>query len=496
VQRGALKGAMPADRRRAYKSARTACLSSAVPDEVILFTLGKGDPERARAQVPDAHERRRQFEDVLMDKGGKRGEGLDSIWRAVELMRAEEAHQASPAPLCLPMSAALANKLIKREAERTPEAGKRLHDDFLWMVKHLRWPIDVAKEVTGALASSLASGTGQSKKRKHRAGTHPLAFKMQLEYLASKGPTRYVRHYARSRLILGVDTSIRTEDAEAGEVRRLSDPGEVGAFAPLTKDGEPIELFTVARGFLGEYDWVEEWMTEVEALQGRPFPHFRALRGTKGSIRGAIAWTEGAATKEEIRARTIELAAMPPLELPAEVWGKKGSLGLTGHSDHGSEPDWAKTIGPLPPTLPYAAALTERPPRGFLREERRALGHWLRDAEEDAEEAAAHPKRWKTTDAGVRPAVTAGAPQNAEMVSLYTMGETRSGEHDEQIRLRGRLADYGRAAIDAWTGHWQLPWWRLPTGRDDRYILTRPPDTLAPRPEIAPAHVRVRWSGT
>jgi hypothetical protein len=146
----------------------------------------------------------------------------------------------------------------------------------------------------------------------------------------------------------------------------------------------------------------------------------------------------------------------------------------------------------MPQDLPYATALAERPPRGFTRDEGRALGHWLRD--KDADEDGG-PTRWSRTDQTTRPDKSAGAPRNAEMVSVYSMGETRSGDRDEQLRLRGRMADYGHAATNLWTGHWSCPWWRLPQGRDDRYILTKPPATLAPAPSRAPAHVTLRWTG-
>ena len=54
-----------------------------------------------------------------------------------------------------------------------------------------------------------------------------------------------------------------------------------------------------------------------------------------------------------------EIAARPPLCMPADAWGKRGpgALNLTGHSQHGTLTDWGKGIGPLPAALPYAAAI-------------------------------------------------------------------------------------------------------------------------------------------
>jgi hypothetical protein len=493
IARGALRGTAPADRKAAYKRARVACLLEAIPDGAVLLTLGKGDPQRALDQVPDAHKRRRLFEATLTAKGGKRGEGLDPIWRAVELMSAAARANGDAGPLGLPLSAARVGELLLEEKAMSDAAVRSLHDAFVWMQTHLRWPIDMDKHVTGAIADFASGRSEQARKKpKKRAGTQPLAYKMQLEFLARNGPTCFVRHLARSRLIFGIDNSIRAEDAEDAETRRDSDPSVVRGFAPLSKDGEPMELFTVARGFLGAYTWLNEWLDDVARLGNRPFPAFKAKRGSAGSVRGAIFWVPGSLDKDQIHYQTMQMAAMPPLELPLDVWGREGSLGTTKHSDHGSANDWSKSMGFMPQDLPYATALAERPPRGFTRDEGRALGHWLRD--KDADEDGG-PTRWSRTDQTTRPDKSAGAPRNAEMVSVYSMGETRSGDRDEQLRLRGRMADYGHAATNLWTGHWSCPWWRLPQGRDDRYILTKPPATLAPAPSRAPAHVTLRWTG-
>ena len=104
--------------------------------------------------------------------------------------------------------------------------------------------------------------------------------------------------------------------------------------------------------------------------------------------------------------------------------------------------------------------------RGFLKEECRALGHWLRDADED--EPSEHDG----------------------MVLRYTEGDTRVGTRYEQLRLRGRLFDYGRLAIANWCRHWGVPWWRMPLTRDSVGILSKPPEQIPPRAPRVP-HVRL-----
>ena len=77
------------------------------------------------------------------------------------------------------------------------------------------------------------------------------------------------------------------------------------------------------------------------------------------------------------------------------------------------------------------------------------------------------------------------------MLQRYTQGEGRVSGRVEQIRLRGRMADYGAAAIAGWCAHWGVPWWRMPLGRADVGILFRPPAEVPPRAAPCP-HVRLR----
>ena len=493
VRRGELRDLAPAEKHERYHAARMESLVGAIPDKHILLTLGKGDPETAARQVPDPARRREQMRTLLMEKGGKRGEGLDPILRAIEMLRERAVATNDPDPLCMsPMvSAALVNELVGLERERSVDAGVRCHNALVWMQQHFRWPIDVDKRVTEAAAERGTSAAGKQRrgeKRRRgqsgRAGTHPIGYKCALEYQARHAASEFVRHIAQSNLVAGIDVSIRVEDSESAEARRggCDDERHVRLFAPLTKDGSPIELHSVARGFLGAYEWYPEWLARVERLGGRLFPKWVKPYRSGGSILAATAWCEhGSCEKEEIRQSQIDIAAMAPYEMPASDWGKGGGgLNLTGHSQHGSGPDWARTIGPLPVGLPYAAELAEDPPRGFLREESRAYGHWLRDAEE---EESGPPTRWQQTDAGVRPARGGpGAAAHAEMLQRYTEGEGRVGERVSQIRMRGRMADYGAAAIAGWCKHWGVPWWRMPLGRADVEILVRPPEEVPPRP--------------
>ena len=483
VQRGLIRTLGVHERNAMYSSARAESLATKVSDGHVLLWSAGSDPERGARQVPDAAERRKQFVSMLTRVGGKRGEGLDAIGRAIELLSAHAIKSGDPDPLCLPASGTLVNMLLHTEQARLDGAGGRLRTAFRWMREHLRWPIDVDIGVTDAAALGVAPAQMPLQAAKQKAGTLPLGYKCQLEHEARAQTPSCLRHIARSLLLAGIDVSIRVEDSEAASMRvDGAEPDDVAvAYAPITKDGSPILLYAPARGFLGPYDWLQQHRADVEAAGGRMFPAWVRPYGSKGLVATATEWQgAGSATKEDIRSLQIEISARAPLCMPAEAWGKRGpgALNLTGHSQHGTMTDWAKGVGALPPAFPYAAAIAaavppavrEIQPRGFLKDECRALGHWLRD--KDVVSTASAPHR--------------GGAEHMVMEQRYTEGEEREGERTEQLRLRRRMADYGAAAIAGWETHWGSHWWNLPCDRTSCWILWDLPEKVAPRPTPPP----------
>ena len=483
VDRGVTRTLDAPQRNALYSAARAESLAKKVSDGHVLLWSAGADPERGARQVPSAAERRKQFVSMLTRVGGKRGEGLDAIGRAIEVLSAYAIESGDSDPLCLPASGTLVNMLLHIEQARLDGAGARLRTAFRWMREHLRWPIDVDIGVTDAAALGAAPAQKPLQPAKMKAGTLPIGYKCQLEHEARARTPSCLRHMARSLLIAGIDVSVRVEDSEAALMRvDREEPDDVAVvYAPITKDGAPILLYAPARGFLGRYDWLQQHREDVDAAGGRMFPAWVRPYGSKGMVAAATAWeAKGAATKEDIRALQMEIAARPPLCMPADAWGKRGpgALNLTGHSQHGTLTDWGKGIGPLPAALPYAAviaaavppAVREDPPRGFLKEEYRALGHWLRD--KDAVTTAAEPRR--------------GGAEHTVMEQRYTEGDEREGERTEQLRLRRRMADYGAAAIAGWEAHWGSHWWNLPCDRTSCWILWDLPAKVAPRPSPPP----------
>ena len=483
VARGITRTLDAPERNALYSAARAESLARKVTDGHVLLWSAGPDPERGARQVPSAADRRKQFVSMLTRIGGKRGEGLDAVGRAIELLSAHAIVSGDPDPLCLPASGTLVNMLLHSEQARLDGAGGRLRTAFRWMKEHLRWPIDVDLGVTDAAALGAAPAQKNLQAAKQRAGTLPIGYKCQLEHEARAATPSCLRHMARSLLLAGIDVSVRVEDSEAASMRVDRDePDDVAVvYAPITKDGAPILLYAPARGFLGPYEWMPQHREDVEAAGGRMFPAWVRPYGSKGLVAVATVWQEaGAATKEDIRSLQIEISSRPPLCMPAEAGGKRGpgALNLTGHSQHGTLTDWSKGIGPLPPALPYAAAIAaavppavkEIPPRGFLKEECRAFGHWLRD--KDAVSTASDPHR--------------GGAEHLVMEQRYTEGDEREGERTEQLRLRRRMADYGAAAIAGWEAHWGSHWWHLPCDRTSCRILWDPPERLTPRAPVVP----------
>jgi hypothetical protein len=483
VGRGVVRTLGAHERNALYSSARAESLATKVSDGHVLLWSAGSDPERGAIQVPDAAERRKQFVSMLTRVGGKRGEGLDAVGRAIELLSAHAIRSGDPDPLCLPASGTLVNHLLHTEQARLDGAGARLRTAFRWMREHLRWPIDVDIGVTDAAALGAAPAQMPLQAAKQKAGTLPLGYKCQLEHEARAQTPSCLRHMARSLLLAGIDVSIRVEDSEAASMRvdGVEPDDVVVVYAPITKDGSPILLYAPARGFLGPYDWLQQHRADIDAAGGRMFPAWVRPYGSKGLVAAATEWqATGAATKEDIRSLQIEISARSPLRMPAEAWGKRGpgALNLTGHSQHGTLTDWGKGVGALPPALPYAAAIAaavppavrEIPPRGFLKDECRAFGHWLRD--KDAVSTASAPHR--------------GGAEHTVMEQRYTEGEEREGERTEQLRLRSRMADYGAAAIAGWESHWGSHWWNLPCDRTSCWILWDLPEKVPPRPTPPP----------
>ena len=96
-----------------------------------------------------------------------------------------------------------------------------------------------------------------------------------------------------------------------------------------------------------------------------------------------------------------DLCEMPPLAMPGTVFDD--SLGITGHSEHGTKADMVRFMGA---------------PLGFGGSDARVAGHWLRDENEPCAEAPAPGAR----------GIPAGAPNaRGAMERRYTHGPNRRG---------------------------------------------------------------------
>jgi hypothetical protein len=99
---------------------------------------------------------------ILVRIGGPQGNALQSAERALDVLATHAEITPGSAPLCLPVSAALAHKLVHQEHERACASGSgsqggvtmgaTLHAAFKWLVEHLRLEIDLSESVLNAAA--------------------------------------------------------------------------------------------------------------------------------------------------------------------------------------------------------------------------------------------------------------------------------------------------------------------------------------------------------
>ena len=452
-----------------------------LPEETVLSMLGG---ERGLAQVPAArraeHLRRR-----LRARAGASGEriarcrlllGRVRTYAATALGLPEEQWDAA----VFPMTAALGHEIIHdahvmavaagRGAKGGKTVGNGVRADLIRAAQVLGWPIECDKEAWQTAAPLASVGCSA------RAGTLPLAAKCQLEWFADgnlpesvTGTAREAcQFYARSLLTGGLDVGVRI--AEGVRVHFTPDATHpedvVCGVASMGKDGAPIEIYSVAEGFLGVYEW---WPAHLrECLErGQVFPEWERPRRSKGCITRAGRLTHFLAEPDRVRGVLPALLSLPPLAYSGAELEK---MNLKGHSLHASNPDWGGLIGQRPD---FEGVVLDRGlEHGFDDADRDALGNWLRDAGAKSEASAAEAAR--TAPAGGARLAAAVASLPGRRSSRGTMrvyygqggaGGTRFGQRAQLLSVRQRLARTVRAVLAG------KDWRFLPRGQADLAIL-------------------------
>ena len=134
-----------------------AALGAKLPQSVAFRLLGG---ERGLEQVPDPHERQEMLARCLRKIAGPQGDTLQQAERALEILEVHAELSASASELCLPVSAALAHKLIYQEHCHASDKGLQggstmggaLRQSFVWLSEKLKLDISLDETVVSAAA--------------------------------------------------------------------------------------------------------------------------------------------------------------------------------------------------------------------------------------------------------------------------------------------------------------------------------------------------------
>lgn len=386
-----------------------------LPGEWENYLLG--DP----SQLPSRMQREGLIRNMVLRRGGPDGATTRKALRSLRLLLARARAYQLP-NYGLPASAALVGAIVQAELKRAMDAakgsqggrsvGKTILEGFALLEK-LGLPI----VVKGALVELAAAPPADVVPRPRRhAGSLPLQVQLQFETIAASARWSVARTMARALLTACVVHHVRLNDAlnavlwpdEAapnGVIRGRTQTG--------SKDGLPLDLFAPAKGWLGPFYWLREHLAEM-AGRNHAIPDWVCRPGAKSSVACAVSLAPGVISPTKCRSTVQQLLAMPPLKLSQENFK---AWNVTTHSFHGTGADMARFLG-------------------FPHDEIRALGHWLRDRNAPADNEAARLAHGR-----------AHADARKAMSVRYTQGPGRLGEREQQLKVRSKLCECVRAAL-------------------------------------------------
>ena len=330
----------------------------------------------AHREVPSARERRKLVKMRLAARAGPTGANAKDAGLAWRIL-VEGAQRSSHAQV-LPAGRAFCAAVVRHEGERAARAAKgsrggatcaeRARKGMIYLRRACRLDVDAEDDLVEDAARPEDMGAG-ARPRNH-AASMPLCIQLQLEVVADGPCESAPRFVARSFLVAAFAHNTRINDALAAHVwAKASAPWVIyGRTTVRSKDGLPLELHAPADGYLGRWEW---WPAHVAALSGRlhVLPNFDASVPSKASRVLAGVMPQGKAIPA-----LQDLMGMAPLRMSRAEWS---SLGLKGHSMHGSGADLVRFLG----------AQVWVPGQG----DARAAGHWLRDRNAPAPEARQQP---------------------------------------------------------------------------------------------------------
>lgn len=501
-------------RREARKTVLYSELVAVLPPACVANLLAP-DGGHGLTQVTDPRARSDVLHTRLWSHGGPEGGGFEMGIRAVAALAAEAVRRklADPHAFTPTASSALVHAMIQRaqmqgEATGVGGAGASMRSDLRWLRFHGGGPIDWDDALFKAAAPMPKEIPGAGSRK---AATLLLKVRVQFELLARGTPIAYTDaalapatfafpegspplFTLRSLLLVGWDARLRVQDMDeiaATPVDRWEPDTAGHVQVRLGKRGEPFDAFFPFEGVLGPYTWAAHHLGACRAA-GTCFPAWRKPHGSAGVVWRATevlpideaTGCRPVATKDDLRQAIGDLCRVPPYSLSeAEV----ADLRIRGHSLHGSTNDWQKTIGEQPEP-PFPVDSTEPPILGFTQPERTAHGHWFGQAEDAPTPQPPQPPtrgRGRARGRGRGRAAQPLPTYREAMPELYSRGEGRLGNREDQLRLSRRLFLYVGRALHHWTQVWQCAVTDLPRHSCDLLILTRdpamvPPDGRAP----------------
>ena len=444
-------------------------LVSCVPADLRDLMLG-GD--RAIAQCPDPAERDAALRELFMSRAGPDGSACGKVRRFLEAL-----YEASPADH-LPASRLLVNRVIVREGVRALTAAKGSQGGATVAgsmragaiaAYNMGFPVEAANLLVDAAAPPAKKRT-----RDRRAGSIPIKWYAAFDHWARALPPGILRIWVRSVLIAWLSSRLRLVDVLRSYIRHggYAPDGAliIQVIAKFSKDGHPIDIYIRAGGPLGDWEWAEEHIQQVQTWK-YCLPAFEAP-GHAGDVTYATRILPRVVSRQHAMSSLIAITSMAPLGATKEVWAE---LTVSGHSAHGSPSDMAAVIGMhAPPDIAMGEA------------DERELGHWRRLARQDKDgelelepelqEAVLHAQRQHAGPGDTRPAPAAATGQvfeaeDAEMRVRYTSGSNREGRRRAQLRVHLRWITALRRALTVFG----RPWDQLPGDRSEYDLLEELP---------------------
>eukprot|EP00962_Isochrysis_galbana_P025509 scaffold7876_cov67-Isochrysis_galbana.AAC.1 len=239
----------------------------------------------------------------------------------------------------------------------------------------------------------------------------------------------------------------------------------VWGWVKCSKDGEPMDLFAPAKGILGDFTWLTEYLESIASCENQAFPDWSGGWGCRSNLSKPTSFSQDqrTASATSIRAAFAYIVGLPPLN-----WSKPKlrELGVTGHSPHAT---LATSAGRLANALIFLSKWMPVPRVAFRR---RIAAIWAigplwaatassasaaadEDSEDEPEPPPAHfvPARRGRGRAGH---VSRGSsPARGDMDLVYSRGEGRLGEETSQLAVRGRMSRIFRLAYAASDVDWK-----------------------------------------